>query len=105
MTDRTGLVLSWPHRETERGISSLTQQLEVQHPCDKLQSPGSLALAHLNRGLDMGLLDWAVAQSLSLVATGSGPTNYYTDTAELLPPAPHHRLLHGCAIVEIVWDH
>lgn len=41
MTDRTGLIISWPHRETQRGISSLTQPLEVQHPCDKPQSPGS----------------------------------------------------------------
>lgn len=44
----------------------------------------------------MQLLDWGMAQSLSQVATGSGPTNYYTDTAEPLPPAPQHRLLHGC---------
>lgn len=27
-------------------------------------------------GLGMGLLNWGMAQSLSLVATGSGPTNY-----------------------------
>ena len=37
----------------------------------------------------MGLRDWGMAQSLSLVATGSVPTNYYTGMAGPLPPAPH----------------
>lgn len=37
-----------------------------------------------------------LVQPLVLVNTGSGPTNYNTDTAEPLPPAPHRRLQHGC---------
>lgn len=47
--------------------------------------------------MDMGSHDWGMAESLSLVGTGSGPTNYYTDTAEPLPPAPQHTLLRRCA--------